>query len=89
MGRKPPWNSTVHDLSVHRSSPREIEQRKARYTSPNAEVAREEVARRRERLARGNFEDTLAALAGRRGEDEHDETKTALQELDRVSWPID
>ena len=40
--------------------------------------------RRRERLARGDFDGTLAALTGRNGYEEHDETETALHQLEQA-----
>ena len=82
--RRPAWNSTIHDLTVYRSTAHEVKLRHARFQSPNLELAREEVARRREKLACGGFDDTLAALAGRCVKREHDETVSALQELDQV-----
>ena len=83
--RKPAWNSTIHDLSVHRATRREIEQRRERYRSPNAEVAKAEVLRRREILAsRGSFDDTMFQLARAGGKGDRDITNSALQELDQV-----
>ena len=74
-----PWDSTIHDLSVHRVSRQELALRRQRLTSPNALAARQDLERRRALLARGSFEQTLAALAGSAGE-----ASTALRELDEV-----
>ena len=76
---KPAWDSTNHDLSVHRISRAEVEARRQRLTSPNALAAKAELERRRALLARGSFEQTLAALA-----DESGEAHDALRELDVV-----
>ena len=64
---KPAWDSTNHDLSVHRISRAEVEARRQRLTSPNALAAKAELERRRALLARGSFEQTLAALASKVG----------------------
>ena len=65
--RKPAWNSTIHDLSVHRATRRDIEQRRERIRSANAEVAKAEVLRCREVLAsRVSFDGTMFHLVDAR-----------------------
>jgi hypothetical protein len=79
MGRRQ-WNDDVHDLSVHRATRLEREQRRLRYTSPNVEEARQELEERRRALeerrralAGGNFRHVLAAL------DLHNKARSAGQ----------
>ncbi|KAL1520863.1 hypothetical protein AB1Y20_022424 [Prymnesium parvum] len=85
MAPRRPWDSSIHDLSIHKASRREREARRERYRSPNAETAKAELARRREQLAaRGSFDGTLLELSRSGGRHDDDPTKNALRELDQV-----
>lgn len=72
--RRRQWDSNIHDLSVHRATRLEREQRRLRHTSPNVEEARQELEERRRALAGGNFKHVLAAL------DQHNRARSAGQE---------
>ena len=85
MSRRGPkaWDSTIHDLSVHRASRGEIEQRHKMMQSPNVEAGKAELEKRRRQLARGSFDYALAAIAGETAVAD-DETADALKQLDDV-----
>ena len=79
MPRRAEWDSSLSDLSVHRISRAEQEERRKRIQSPNAVAARKELERRRTLLARCSFDDTLSALAS-----QGPEASSALRELETV-----
>ena len=80
---RPAWDSTIHDLSVHRISRSEAEARRKSLTSPNAMAAKATLERRRAILSRGSFESTIAALSHQSGEE-----SSALRELDEVEHEL-
>ena len=50
-----PWDSSKSDLSVHRATPPDIERRKAKTRSHNANLARAELDERQQRMSVGDF----------------------------------
>ena len=72
------WDSSIHDLSVHRISRAELEARRERLRSPNAPAARRELHQRR-----ATARESLSALCDDE-DDVRDEATDALRELAAV-----
>ena len=58
----PTWDSTKSDLSIHRATRPDIERRKAKTRSHNANQARAELDERQQRMAVGDFSQVYEAL---------------------------